>query len=36
MPDPGFDSPWGFIASSTIITVLIVALYVTLRRRDWL
>jgi magnesium transporter len=36
VPYPGFGAPWGFVASTAIISVLIVALYVMFRRRDWL
>lgn len=36
VPYPGYDSPWGFVASTTIIAVIIVGLYIMFRRRDWL
>jgi magnesium transporter len=33
---PGIDSVAGFIASTTVIVVLVAVLYVMFRRRDWL
>lgn len=36
VPYPGFGTVWGFLVSSSVILVLMVVLYVTFRRRDWL
>lgn len=36
VPYPGFGTAAGFLASSTVILVLMVVLYVIFRRRDWL
>ncbi|KAA1248432.1 magnesium transporter CorA family protein [Mycobacterium simiae] len=36
IPYPGFGSSAGFIVSSSVIVVLMIVLYVTFRRRDWL
>ncbi|ETW25209.1 magnesium transporter CorA family protein [Mycobacterium gastri] len=36
IPYPGFGSVSGFIVSTSVIVVLMVVLYVTFRRRDWL
>ena len=36
VPYPGFSTPGGFLASSILIVVLSVALYVTFKRKDWL
>jgi magnesium transporter len=33
---PGIDSVAGFIASTTVIVILVAVLYVMFRRRDWL
>lgn len=36
VPYPGFGAPAGFLASSGVMVVLMVTLYVLFRRRDWL
>ncbi len=36
VPYPGFGTPAGFLASTAVIAVLMVVLYVLFRRRDWL
>jgi magnesium transporter len=36
VPYPGFQSTAGFVASSSLMVVLMVVLYVVFRRRDWL
>jgi magnesium transporter len=36
VPYPGFGNFAGFLASTSVILILMVALYVTFRRRDWL
>ncbi|CAN5173307.1 magnesium transporter CorA family protein [soil metagenome] len=36
VPYPGFGASWGFIVSSALMIVIVVALYVSFRRRDWL
>ncbi len=36
VPYPGFGTPAGFLASTGVIAVLMVVLYVLFRRRDWL
>jgi magnesium transporter len=36
VPYPGFNQPSGFYASTTIIVVLSVGLYILFRRRDWI
>jgi magnesium transporter len=36
VPYPGYDAFWGFLASSALIIVIVVALYISFRRRDWL
>ncbi|WP_197383434.1 magnesium transporter CorA family protein [Mycolicibacterium mengxianglii] len=36
VPYPGFEEPSGFVASSVLMVVLVVVLYVMFRRRDWL
>ncbi len=36
VPYPGYGVSWGFIASSALIVVIVAALYVGFRRRDWL
>lgn len=36
LPYPGFSTPGGFLASSVLIVVLSVGLYVTFKRKDWL
>jgi magnesium transporter len=36
VPYPGFSSTAGFVASSTLIVVLMVVLYLVFKRRDWL
>lgn len=36
VPYPGFGVQWGFVVSSVVTAVLVVALYVMFRRRDWL
>jgi hypothetical protein len=36
VPYPGFQQPWGFVSSITLIIVIGVGLYVTFRRNDWL
>lgn len=36
VPFPGFDRALGFVTSTTLIVVAVVALYVSFRRRDWL
>ncbi|NMN94654.1 magnesium transporter CorA family protein [Antrihabitans stalactiti] len=36
VPYPGFDQFSGFLASTTIIVLIVAALYVMFRRRDWL
>ena len=36
VPYPGFQSHAGFVASSALMVVLMVVLYVVFRRRDWL
>ncbi|MDP9166486.1 MAG: magnesium transporter CorA family protein, partial [Actinomycetota bacterium] len=36
VPYPGFQSAAGFAASSTLIVVLMIMLYVAFRQRDWL
>jgi magnesium transporter len=33
---PGIETFWGFVASTTIIVVLVTVLYVMFKRRDWL
>ncbi|QNJ93656.1 magnesium transporter CorA family protein [Mycolicibacterium fluoranthenivorans] len=33
---PGINTTIGFVASSTLITVLVILLYVSFKRRDWL
>lgn len=33
---PGIDTVVGFIASPALIVVLVIALYVMFKRRDWL
>ncbi|WP_044507516.1 magnesium transporter CorA family protein [Gordonia sp. KTR9] len=36
VPFPGFEKAAGFITSVTLILILVVGLYVSFRRRDWL
>jgi magnesium transporter len=36
LPFPGFARQSGFIASSLLIVVMSVTLYITFRRKDWL
>lgn len=36
VPYPGAELPWGFIASSTIIIVTVIVLYLMFKRRDYL
>jgi magnesium transporter len=36
VPYPGFDSPAGFVMSTALIVVMVAALYIMFRRRDWL
>jgi magnesium transporter len=36
VPYPGFSDTSGFIASSVLIVMLSLGLYVTFRRQDWL
>ncbi|MFW0786196.1 magnesium transporter CorA family protein [Gordonia sp. CPCC 206044] len=36
VPFPGFSQPIGFATSTVLIVVLVAALYVSFRRRDWL
>jgi magnesium transporter len=36
VPYPGFQNTAGFVASSSLMVVLMVVLYVVFRRRDWL
>jgi magnesium transporter len=36
VPYPGYDTHWGFLVSSAIMIVLVTALYVMFRWRDWL
>jgi len=36
LPFPGYDTPVGFIASTGIMVIASVALYVTFKRKDWL
>ena len=36
VPYPGFDTVGGFVASSALIVVLVIVLYMMFRRRDWL
>ncbi len=36
VPYPGFQSTAGFVASSSLMVVLMIVLYVVFRRRDWL
>ncbi len=36
VPYPGVSSTAGFVASSSLIVVLVVVLYLVFKRRDWL
>ncbi|MCV7229159.1 magnesium transporter CorA family protein [Mycolicibacterium komossense] len=36
VPYPGFGATWGFVVSSALMVVIVVVLYVSFRRRDWL
>lgn len=36
VPFPGFERPLGFYTSTTLIVVIVVGLYITFKRRDWL
>ncbi|GAB2472215.1 magnesium transporter CorA family protein [Luteococcus sediminum] len=36
IPFPGFSSPWGLAASTTLVVLGTLALYLVLRRRDWI
>jgi magnesium transporter len=36
VPYPGYNLHWGFVASSVLMIVIVVGLYVSFRRRDWL
>lgn len=36
VPYPGFGAFWGFLVSSGLMIVIVVGLYVSFRRRDWL
>jgi magnesium transporter len=36
VPYPGYGVQWGFIVSSVLMVVIVIALYVSFKRRDWL
>jgi magnesium transporter len=36
VPYPGFQQPWGFVASLVLIVAIATALYIVFRRNDWL
>jgi magnesium transporter len=36
VPYPGYDHFWGFLASTGLIVVIVLVLFVMFRRRDWL
>ncbi len=36
VPYPGFARHWGFVLSAALMIVMVLALYVTFKRRDWL
>ena len=36
VPYPGYDAFWGFLVSSALMIVIVVGLYVSFKRRDWL
>jgi magnesium transporter len=36
VPYPGYGVHWGFVVSSVLMIVIVVGLYVSFRRRDWL
>ena len=36
VPYPGFDQPWGFVSSTSLIVLLAGIIYLMLRRKGWL
>ncbi len=36
VPYPGFSTEWGFVASTALMVVLSVFLYISFRRKDWI
>ncbi|GAA2240452.1 magnesium transporter CorA family protein [Kitasatospora cystarginea] len=36
VPYPGFNAEWGFVASTALMVVLSIGLYISFKRRDWI
>jgi len=36
VPYPGFETNWGFMASTLIIIILALALFIAFKRKGWL